>query len=391
MTARSSGNLYQPLKVGSGHLQRLDDFMWPSYRRVTLEQGGDHYADFIIAADDQRVTEATLERWFMTWIGCHFVESFAGQTAFMGYVNKMTLYVGGVARTISLENMYNHVRVVYQPSSDSAAATTSAASDSTSIATYGTKQAIIETREYTKSTHATTIRDNYLARWKQPRTWSGDLVPNEGAAVLEIYVEGYIKTLDWTYYQTTNDDKSDTTLSSHITSSLISGADFVTTGDVTTVSTSITTEADFVTPLNRIDSLLEGLEYSYGCFGGRAFDLKAQDFSNIKYRRQAYSQRQGFLRGGQYVPEPLVTPSGWVFTEDVFGGVPQSADLRDDFRADWIAAVEYSQDGVVLLNGEEPDDAWSADAVKLAYALEVGETVKEPKMYWIGGRDAVKG
>lgn len=392
MTALSSGNLYQPLKVGSGHLERLDNIMWPTYRRVSLEIGGDHYAEFVIDASAHDVSPAQLERWFTTWIGCHFVESYAGRDVFQGFVSKLTLYIGGVMRTITLDNMFNHVRVAYQPDSNSPAAITSAASNAASVARYGTKQAILETRELTKQTHAETVRDNYLDRWKRPRSYSSGVRPNDSLPALEVYVSGYVHTLGWVYYNQDSESASDTTISAHLTSDLITGLDFVSAGSIATVSTSITDEADWVTYLQRIDSLMDGLDYRYGCYAGRRFDVKALDYTTIKYRRKAYSQRQGFLSGGIYVPEPLISPSGWVYTDDIFAGRPTDSDLKDDPRADWVASVEYSIDGVELLNGEEPDDAYSLDSIKLALALEAGESFKKPPEWWQNeAKDALKG
>jgi len=392
MTARSSGNLYQPLKVGNGHLMRMDDLMWPSYRRRTLEMGGSHDASFIIDTNEHDVTPFDLERWFTTWIGCRFVESYGNTDTFTGFVNSMTLYIGGVMRTITLDNMWNTVSVIYQPNSSSAAAFTAGASDATSIARFGTKAAHVETREYTSSAHAIVIRDNYLDRWKMPRVFSIGLEALQGAPVLEVQLAGYIHTLGWQYYNQEGISASTTTVSTHITGTLLSGVDFITTGDIDTVSTSITDESDYKTRLLRLDNILDGLEYRYGCYGGTVFDLKAQDYSSIKYRRRAYTQRQGFLRNGRYVPEPLVTPSGWVFTDDIFASQPVEANLRDDPRADWIASVEYSNDGVILLNGEEPEDAEDITGIGLALSLEAGETTKPVTQPWLrSSNGAIKG
>ena len=376
MTARSSGNLYQPLLVGSSQVQRLDDFMWPTYHRVTLEQGGDHYAEFMVSAEDHDVTAATLERWFMTWIGHHFEESYAGQVVFSGYVHTMRIYVGGVMRQITLEDMYNRVWTRYQSDSSTAQAVTSATSDSDSIALYGVKSYVLDTTgTFIQATHAAAIGDEFLAWHAFPVTSSGDVAVTAGDITLEVYIQGYAHTLNWRIKNEVT--QSDTTTSLQITD-LLSGAEYVTEGTVPTISTSVETEMDYVPRLDRIAAILQGEGVQWGCFAGRSFDVIARDLTTIKYRRQAYGDRYGFRQGGRYVPEPLVTPGGWLFTEDIFAAYPLAADLRDDPRTDWISSVDYSIDGVTLTN---PD--WSVQGLALTLSSEIQETAKEQRQMWI--------
>lgn len=393
MTVLSSGNLYQPIKVGSGHLRRMDDLMWPTYHRVTLEQGGDHYAEFQISAEDHNVTTVQLERWFFDWIGCHFVESYGGRDVFMGYVHTLRIYVGGVMRQISLDDMYNRVFVRYQNQSTSGTATTSAANDTDSQAIYGTKVLFYnagitaernkvensqkaETVTYVAQTHAESIRDSLLAWHSFPRSSSGDVVSTDNTVVLEVFIKGYSSTIGWLLYNNTG--TSTAALSSHISTNLLSGLDFVSAGTLATVSTTVTLEADYENRLDRIATLLEGEDVAWGCFASRSFDIKARDTTNIKYRRQAYGDRYGFRQGGRYVPEPLITPGGWLFTEDIFTALPLQSDLRDDPRADWISSVDYSIDGVTLTN---PD--WTTQGLALTLSSEIQETAKEQRQMWI--------
>jgi len=378
MTALSSGNLYQPLLAGSGHIQRLDDFMWPTYHRVTLEQGGDHYAEFMVSAADHNVTPANLERWFMTWIGYHFVESYGGQDVFHGYVHTLRLYVGGVMRQITLEDMFNVVQVRYQTGSASSITGTTTATDADSVATYGTKRLNHDTTgsQYIKAAHAADIRDELLELHAWPRTSSGDVTINSGDVSLEVYIQGYTHTLGWVFIS--NAATTSDTTSNYFINTLITGLDFVSAGTIATVSQSITIETEAVTRLERAKALLEGEDMQWGCFAGRTFDVVARDYTTIKYRRQAYGDRYGFRQGGRYVPEPLVTPGGWLFTEDIFAAYPLEDDLRDDPRTDWIASVDYSIDGVTLTNPE-----WAAQGLAVTLASDLQETAKEPRQMWI--------
>lgn len=372
MDDRSSGNLFQPLKVGNGHIATLTDLMWPTYRRVTDEKGGDLYSDFVIDSAVHDVDVGTLERWFINWIGCHFEETFGGRDAYQGLVNTLRLHIGGVVLVHSLDQMYNSVRVSYQPDSSSAASVTSAATDTGSIDRYGTKEYIFEPRSFLTQTHAEAKRDAFLARHKLPFIESGDVSPRgDNTAVLEVYTEGYISTLDWKYYNLAAFSAGADTLSAHIENDLLNSLDFVSVGDIETISTSITDEADYITHLRRIDDLLADSGYYYGCIAGRSFDLKARDESNVKYTRRAFGRRGGIWQNGVQVPAPLVKPSGIIWTEDIYAGRPVDSTLLNDVRSSWIAQVEYSRDGVQLKNGEQPDEAWDAGNQALVMAKDL--------------------
>lgn len=380
MTVLSSGNLYQPVLVGSDQLRRMDDVMWPTYHRVTLEQGGDHYAEFQISAEDHGVTAAQLERWFFDWIGCHFVESYSGRDVFQGYVHTLRLYVGGVMRQISYDDMYNRVRVWYQAGSAGTKTLTSAADDTALQAKYGYKELFYDTLpNYFYQTHAEAIRDQLLNWHKYPQATSGDVVTTDaGSTVLEVYIQGYVHTLGFRHDHVVSGSASDTTLTGHITTDVLAGHDFVTAGSIATISTTVTTEFEYATILERLTALLKNTDYKWGCFASRSFDIVARDTANIKYRRQAYGDRYGFRQGGRYVPEPLITPGGWLFTEDIFTALPLQSDLRDDPRADWISSVDYSIDGVTLTN---PD--WATQGLALTLSSEIQETAKEQRQMWI--------
>lgn len=389
MTELSSGNLFRPLLVDSAQVMRLDDIMWPSYQRVTDEKGGDLHASFVVDSALHNLPPTVLERWFIDWIGHHFEESYAGRDVFHGIVNTLRLHVGGVVLVHSLDQMFNSIKYGYQADSVSAASITSAGTDANSVARYGTKEEILEGRSYITQTHAEAKRDEFLSRRAWPLLESGDVtIGTDATAILEVYIEGYISTLDWVYWNQANEDASSKTLSAHLTDDLLVGLDYVSAGDIDTISTSITTEADYITILRRIDDLLADSAYYYGCFGGRKFDAKARDTTSIKYRRKAYGQRGAIYRGGRPVPAPLVKPGGIIWTEDIYAGRPVASTLLYDPRASWIAQVEYSINGVQLKNGEQPDSGWDAGNQALIMAKELNmAAIQEPKDYIVDERN----
>lgn len=384
MTTELAGvNVFRPIPAGGQFVKTITELVWPTWRRVTLEQGGDHEADFYVDTDTHPVTRDELEDIFANWVGYHVVESYGGVTTFMGYIHSMRLYSGGVTWTVNIEHMANHIRVLYQVDSATTAKITTAAQSAASQAVYGTKMAILEPRQFITQTRAELKRDTYLTWHAFPRALPGEVfVDNDAATILEVYVQGYIHTLDWKYYKETLSAGVDTGVSTHL-SDLLAGHDYVSAGNIVTDAATVTTEADYVTVLRRIDDLLADTNFSYGCFASRSFDYKARDLTTIKYFRQSRGRRRGLFSGGLFVPEPLVTPGGVVWTEDVFAGAPRNATLIHDPRAAWIASVEYSLSGLTITTGDEFDDAWANADIALALGKEVDDARQAPVSPWL--------
>jgi hypothetical protein len=383
MTELAGVNVYRPIPAGGQFLKTITELVWPTWRRVTLEQGGDHEADFYVDTDSHPVTRDELEYIFANWVGHHVEESYGGEVTFMGYIHSMRLYSGGVTWTVTMETVANHVRVLYQPDSATTATITTTAQDLDSQTIYGAKSVILEPRQFIDATRADLKRDTYLTWHAFPRTLPGEVfVDNDRATVLEVYIQGYIHTLDWKYYKETFSAAVDKDISTHL-ADVLTGHPYVSAGQIASDAAVVTTESDYVTVLRRIDDLLADTDYRYGCFAGRTFDYLPRDLTTIKYYRQSRGQRRGLFSGGLYVPEPLVTPGGLVWTEDVFAGTPRASTLIHDVRAAWIASVQYSIDGVTIMTGDEFDDAWANADVALALGIEADESRQTPVSPWV--------
>lgn len=386
MTELSTAALYEPVPAGAAYLADLTPFVWPSYRRVTLDQGGDHDARFVVDEEIHDTTRQELEYMFYNWIGCHFVETYAGVTVFAGYVHALRLQVGGLTLVHTMEDMANNVRVYYQTGSAGSLTITSAATNTASDARYGTRATVVRPGVYMTSTYAAAVRDDYLAAHAYPRMYPVDIYQgDEGAAVLEVEIRGYTDTIGWLTDFESSGTASNTAVSTQI-SNLLSGLDYVSAGTIATISTAITDETDYVSRLQRINDLLENRAYSWGCFRGRSFDVTAWDTSTIKYRRRAFGPRAGIYSGGQLVPAPLVQPSGIVFTEDVFAGLPAQSTLLQDPRAAFISGVEYTIDGARLIALSDVDELDAAAAL----AMEREELAGKSAPPAPGGQRAVE-
>lgn len=385
--------LADPLLVGSAPSELGGDISWacwPTYRRQTLAMGGDHMATFQFSADDH-----ILERWLDNYLACHFVETFAGVTTFMGLIWTMRLSYHGVTITRSLDTLFNHVRVRYKTSSSATAAVTSAASNATSLARYGSKQLLQEPGNniYMNATTAGYFRDNLLAQFQYPRAMQQEarLFGERQQGVLQVEVRGYVHTLNYFLVIDINTGTHD---ASERVSKVLTDAEFVTEGQIDTNTAPVVDEVDYQPGWERVRNIAElgsngGARWLAGCYQGRALDYQAADETTIAYEQELRTQRRlTYQTGtGNVIPAPLVQPGGVVFIRDIMGGRPQASTLLDDPRAMFVDMVEYSLDGTVL-KGNPQDDYQKAAA--LAIALQTRKELPRrgggPPQGWGGPR-----
>lgn len=123
-----------------------------------------------------------------------------GKPFWWGYVSQATVKIGGVARTVSLENYANRVRVVWQLGD--AQQMTDWAEETTGISLYGYKELQVSSDCGTQDA-AESYRDMLLAERSVI-----EVAVETGASVDEDYAElqcdGYYSLLDWRYYERTN-------------------------------------------------------------------------------------------------------------------------------------------------------------------------------------------
>lgn len=365
---KSSGNIFLPLAVGTEKVETVTRYMWPTYRRYTLATGGDAQATFTIQAE-----QAILERWFDLFLGYHFEETWGSQTAFMGYVHSMTYAANGVTLRASLKDVYNKIAVKYKTSSAGSDTVTAFASDTASIAKYGTRTLLYDLGQtYVNSTTATAVRDDLLdaLAWPKVQPETVNLSESDGTPRLQVTIMGYAESLDGVLLKDAS--TSNSTASAEVTAAL-SGAEFVSAGDIDTNSTVVTEEVDYVGAWQRIKAMtdLRGSgTWLAGCYQGRKLDYFQANLSTIKYYVDVRTRQKGrviYEANQDPAALPLVKPGAMAFVRDLMAARNVESVLANDPRALFVERVEYSAAGLVL---KGTDSTGLAQAVALQMALQ---------------------
>lgn len=135
---------------------------------------------------------------FNTWLGRPTVVSGPdAQTIWEGHLAAITLTAGQRTRNTSLEKLANRLRCRYTDTSGTTAAS-SPASDSASIALYGTKDAVVSASNIT-STQASGIAARALAQWKNPQQQPSTRIATGaiGEVGVDLLFRGWYWTLGW--------------------------------------------------------------------------------------------------------------------------------------------------------------------------------------------------
>lgn len=175
-----------------------------------------------------------------------------------GYVHAVEIQQGGIRFGASLKRMANKVRVKYSfiaPGSQMAGETknTAAASDTDSIAEYGTKE-LLQSISGASDAQALQIRDTLLAQRKYPIP-TVDFADGEDRAILTC--QGWYDTLGWQYYA--NSGTSDVATTTQIAAIVTAAGQFLTATDIDNASgvTSPEFRDGNTTALREIQDLLE--------------------------------------------------------------------------------------------------------------------------------------
>lgn len=165
-----------------------------SYEHTIAARGGFESMGVEFAADlDEAITI------FNTWLGRSTVVTGPhGTIIWEGHLTDIAITLGQRRRSISLDKLVNRVRCRYTIDTSNIVSATSPASDATSIARYGTKDAVVSASNIT-STTASGIAARALAQWKNPqqipstRISTGDI----GQVRVSLRFRGWYWTLGW--------------------------------------------------------------------------------------------------------------------------------------------------------------------------------------------------
>jgi len=343
----ASGQLSQPLLIGSQTIENdIHARMWPSYKRLSLANGGDLSANFSFSAPDH-----VLEKWFENYLMAHFEESFGGVVTWVGYVHAMTLSYRGIVLSKSMDDLANKVAVWYKTGSGASKALSAFSSDTDSIAKYGTKELLETVEPYMALGTANSIASDILSETAWPRSQSEEValgdVPVRG--VLRVELRGYVHTLDW---QHQNDATTSNANASAEVSDALSGADYVSGGTIETNTRQVTQEVVYQGGWQRIKALTKvknGGLWLAGCYAGRTLDYYQADLDTIVYNMDMKDGRRIIMNADESVVHPAqVVPGKMGYFRDILVGRHEDATLLRDPRAIFIQRVEYSKNGLVL-------------------------------------------
>ena len=103
---------------------------------------------------------------FNNWLGLRVEENTAGISTWEGIIYEIDLSYHGITRRVSLDLVYNYIKVLYQDE-EGDTQTTAVGSITDSIGRYG-RQEMIHTSDFLTATAATAFRDTLLNSWGWP-------------------------------------------------------------------------------------------------------------------------------------------------------------------------------------------------------------------------------
>ncbi len=175
-----------------------------------------------------------------------------------GFVNQIELYANDTIVGLSLDGMYNSVRVSYSElaggGTSGTPTITSAASDTDSISRYGTKELLHDFGDATVD-QAEAIRDGLLAAY---RYILPDVRPGSASGIqAKLICRGWWDTLGWQYYE--NVGTTEVALSDQIEAIVTDAGEFFTGTDLVDAHTVDSNEYrdDTETALDIITALLQ--------------------------------------------------------------------------------------------------------------------------------------
>jgi hypothetical protein len=212
------------IRIGGGRIPYPDVAVYPRSGGGAIFLGGrltgyEHTIADQVGFETLRASFNCKPQEAITWLGrlrATIVASDAdGMTCWEGYVSQVDVSVGGRARSIGLDAMANRVRVRYPLRGLNSPQVTASASNSTSVAAFGTKDAVVSVGA-TDSTAAIAARDAYLAAYAMPRaqpsiSLAAGRGEDAGGATVTITGAGWYTTLGWVLTARTDTSAESTT------------------------------------------------------------------------------------------------------------------------------------------------------------------------------------
>lgn len=191
-------HIYQRPVQGDRFLGR-----WPvyEYQHRIAAIGGFDTADCQIAVDAHQA-----ERFLQDYLGCRvavFVDN-PGAPIWEGWINRLTINIGTVAYSRSMDQMFNRVTGVYTNGTGGATTHQTQVNNLTSQAIYGIKEGSPEDGiSRTTSTAVSDLRDRILSKQSYPLS---SLAFNDQAGVplIQLQLKGFYWWLEWQKFAQAN-------------------------------------------------------------------------------------------------------------------------------------------------------------------------------------------
>lgn len=333
-----------------------------AYSHTLALDGGYQSAQFTLPG-----SQVELENWFEYGLGRHIITyNAAGQVIFEGFVNKLTVQLGG--RSLErgpLMDMVNRVQVIYSTIDTSVdppvlgqRVKTPLVEDLDSQARYG-MLAELYSASGMSDAGAVELRDLILAENRWPTTGGDTLTFGGGEPAVRVECLGYYAYLNkYTYLRRrVTGTIGVSTKILHILAANPNAAFFSSDLSRVTANSLPTPAAEHDDPraleliraeVARGDAA--GWRWSFGIYAGRQA-VYAPLPAAYAYQYRLSEARLEAYGGGEIDPWDVL-PGQWIFYPDFLAGRPVSAaSLRDDPRATLIETVTYTAPYGIQING----------------------------------------
>ena len=357
-------SVYEPLTQGEQFLFDISDQL-SSLSFETAALGG-YWSGSIKVADRQ----GRLEEWYERGLQRRIVITGPeGQVVWEGFVNRITLNLGGLTKTVGpVLDIYNRVRLVYSFIATGLAnpelgirASTDWADDLDSQARWGILSRVLSSGGATPE-DADSLRDDYLRENAKPETDENQNIGgNLSEPTMDIELLGYVHNLQSYIFNstatgaTTATEQLQAILDAEPNDFITHAWGFLTTNDLA-VSAYDNDDRIAWNAIKEIVAKGDALDnrYLFGVYADRT-PVYGPVVDQIDYFQALSDPAQMITtRSGQRVAPWDIKPGRWLFTSDfMVGRVPETTQLREDPRAEFIESVTFQSPWTVSMRGSK--------------------------------------
>lgn len=297
--------------------ENITKYIRDSYKRSAKMMLGDEKATMRLVKPEVYLRDR-FERWLGWWLRESLMDE---ETAFIGQIQKLRLFMHGRVYLSSLDNVRNQIIVAYKNTSGGSTKHYEI-NDTTSQAAYEVRSLILEIEAPMLDATAQDIADDTLAAMKDPEPrLVGFYNPVDGNR-LDVEVAGAGQLLKTQAYEETGTGSVD--ISDDI-SNVLTESDTIAEGNITANTREIEQEAEWSYLWDRFGDLLKasGPTWLAGCYGSVSFDYYQLDASDVAYYIDFSRGRQFFdYNNGTRIPDALVRPGQYAQVNQLGLGLP---------------------------------------------------------------------